>query len=102
LKVPAANEKFPVKQGINREFRRFRPKMSLARLKRAGFYKDFSANSLLNGTGDCKHRTGNFLGGTGNFQEGAGNLSKPAFFAVERSLSRRRESSPPGDWQEKG
>ena len=48
-------------------------------VERAGSIKGFSANSLLKGTGNFKHRTGKFFGGTGNFQGGAGNLSKLHF-----------------------
>ena len=69
---------------LNREltgnFGVFGSKMLLARSKKGRLYKGFSANSLLNGTGNNNPRTGNFFGGTGNFQGGAGNLSKPHFF----------------------
>ena len=71
----------------------FGSKISLARSKRAGSTKAFPANSLLNGTGNINHRTGNSFGGTGNFQGEAGNLSKP-HFCSRGSLSRRRGSAP--------
>ena len=68
---------------LNREltgnFGVFGSKMLLARVEKGRLYKGFSANSLLNGTGNNNPRTGNFFGGTGNFQGGAGNLSKPHF-----------------------
>jgi hypothetical protein len=41
--------KFPVKQGINREFGVFGPKMVAGEVEKGRLYKGFSANSL--GTG---------------------------------------------------
>src|SRR5258708_6151986 len=81
---------------LNREltgnFGVFGPKMSPGEVEKSRFYKGFSANSLLNGTGNFKPRTGNFFGGTGNFRGGA-ELYRSRIFAVERSSSRRKKSA---------
>jgi hypothetical protein len=60
--------------------------MSLGEVEKGRLYKDFSANSLVDGTGNCKHRTGNFFGGTANFQERSSELIEAQFFAVARSF----------------
>jgi hypothetical protein len=97
---PPSSYKFPVKQGINRESA-FLALRWLARSKKAGSTKGFPQIPYPTEQGYYSSNR-EFFGGTGNFQGGAGNLSKPAFFAVERSLSRRKETVPLGDWQEKG
>ena len=86
---------------LNREltgnFGVFGPKMSPGEVEKSRFYKGFSANSLLNGTGNFKPRTGNFFGGTGNFRGGAGTLSKPHFCSRAKFES-AKEVGPLGEW----
>jgi len=86
---------------LNREltgnFGVFGPKMSPGEVEKSRFYKGFSANSLLNGTGNFKPRTGNFFGGTGNLKGGAGTLSKPHFCSRAKFES-AKEVGPLGEW----
>ncbi len=56
--------------------------------KGSGSTRPFSANSLRNGTGNFKKRTGNSFGRSENFQGRAGNLS------ARTPCNRRRDSFP--------
>jgi hypothetical protein len=71
---------FPVKQGINGEFRRFSAlKCRWAEVEKGRLCKGFSANSLLSRTGNFKHRTGIFSAEQGVFREEQGTYRSRIF-----------------------
>ena len=91
---PLSTYKFPVKQGISAVFG---PKMSLARSKRAGSTKGFPEIPYSTEQGILNLEQGIFSAEQGILGEEQ-ELYRSRIFAVERSLSRRKESAPLGDW----
>jgi hypothetical protein len=69
--------RFPDHQGKYREFSRFRglPRPH-GELKNPYILSGFCLNSLLDGTGNFKILSGNFIGGSGNFLVITGNPVK--------------------------
>lgn len=56
--------------------------------------KAFSANSLLNGTGNFNQQTGNSFSISGNFQGEAGNLFEAAVLAVVQRFESAKRRAP--------
>jgi hypothetical protein len=72
----ALRVKFPDHQGKYREFSRFRPPEAAWKPKNSYILAGFCLNSLLDGTGNFRMLSGNFIGGSGNFLVITGNPVK--------------------------